>query len=222
MADSHSDLFSDDVRRVAPPVHNEFFVCWSVCSATFAILVVPGGLLLVRSLRADEGPHSGGAMVAALPFRDQYVAPERTAVRAPPRCLLPEEPTNLTFDLAKQYAPKLAGLEAAPAVTGSKKALQVFCYYNKSRVTWLQGGQSWFGVASVPFSFCRYVIYGPMRLDGWTASIKTTARDVILIEQLRSAVTSGSGGKNASSSLLVSVSGRGEFTDLRRSAGNVR
>ncbi|KAH7948676.1 hypothetical protein HPB49_000728 [Dermacentor silvarum] len=224
MSSSRTDLYENEVQRVVPPAHSDFFVVWVLCMAGLAIAGVPVGLLAVHRMRAERTAPFGGTdkgWSGALPFQDRYVAPEQVAVRMPRQCLLADEPGDLTFDLVKQYdgPGPTVGSGGGGLSAGSKTGLQVFCYYNKSRVSWLQGGKTWFGVASVPFHLCRYVIYGPVKLDGWTARVLPTARDVILIEQLSSTVALSSGN---TTSLLVSVRGRGEFTSMRRSAGNVR
>ncbi|XP_075559496.1 uncharacterized protein LOC142591005 isoform X1 [Dermacentor variabilis] len=224
MPGSRTDLLESGAQRVVPAVHGDFFVVWVLCMAAIGIVGVPVGLIAVHRMRAETGAHlgdTGKGWPGALPFRDRYVAPEQVPVRMPRQCLLADESGNLTFDLSKQYVcpgPTVGG-GGGGLSPGSKAPLQVFCYYNKSRVSWLQGGKTWFGVASVPFHLCRYVIYGPVKLDGWTAKLLPTARDVILVEQLSSTVAFSSAN---TTSLLVSVRGRGEFTTMRRSAGNVR
>ncbi|KAH6943202.1 hypothetical protein HPB50_017159 [Hyalomma asiaticum] len=223
MPNSRSDLFgTSEVQQVAPPAHSDIFVTWALCIAVLAVVGIPTGILAVRRMRADRNAQLLGtekALSGALPFRDRYVAPAQLLVRMPRQCHTQEEPANLTFDLFKQYAGTTLGGGGGLSVAGSKSATQVFCYYNKSRVSYLQGGKTWFGVASIPLHFCRYVVYGPVKVDGWTARVLPTARDVILIEQLTSTVASfGSG----NTSLLVSLRGRGEFTSMRRSEGNVR
>ncbi|KAH9365142.1 hypothetical protein HPB48_002334 [Haemaphysalis longicornis] len=212
----NSPLDSALVAPIAPPMHSGFFLAWALCSALFVVTIIPGGFLAVRRYRAMTAAGQGSAK-RAQPLGDRYVPPESTALQVPPQCLLPPGPDtgNLTFNLATQYSPRLG------AVNGSE-TLHVLCYYNRSRATRLRSGQTWFGVASLPFPLCRYVVYGPMRLNAEAAKVDATPRDVILIEQLRFAATSGSTGKDPASSLMVSLRGRGEFTLLRRSVGNLR
>ncbi|KAH7944238.1 hypothetical protein HPB52_017575 [Rhipicephalus sanguineus] len=190
MPNSHSDLFGEDEEQpVAPPAHSDLFILWALCIVVLAVVGIPTGLLAVRNMRADRNLTVRKPLPGALPFQDRYVAPAQL------RCDLPDEPANLTFDLFKQYNGAAVGRGGGGiAVAGSKSATQVFCYYNKSRVSWLQGGKTWFGVASIPFSLCRYVIYGPVKLDGWTARVTPTARDIILIGQLASTVASFTSG----------------------------
>ncbi|KAL3178777.1 hypothetical protein MRX96_009454 [Rhipicephalus microplus] len=221
MPNPHSDLFGDEEPQVAPPVHSDVFVLWALCIVVLAVVGIPTGLLAVRSMRANRTiPERGKKAPGALPSQDRYMPPAQRRVRMPRQCDLPGEPANLTFDLFKQYVGAAVGRGGGGiSVAGSKTATQVFCYYNKSRVSWLQGGKTWFGVSSIPFNLCRYVIYGPVSLDGWTARVLPTPRDVILIQQLVSTVASFTTGNIP---LLVSFRGRAEFTSMRRSEGNIR
>ncbi|XP_054925419.1 uncharacterized protein [Dermacentor andersoni] len=154
MPGSRSDLFESGVRRVVPPAHSDFFVVWVLCMAAIGIVGVPVGLLAVHRMRAETSAHlgdTGKGWPGALPFRDRYVAPEQVPVRMPRQCLLADEPGNLTFDLAKQYVGPgpTVGRGGGRLSPGSKAALQVFCYYNKSRVSWLQGGKTWYFAANL-------------------------------------------------------------------------
>ncbi|KAL1474849.1 hypothetical protein MTO96_020491 [Rhipicephalus appendiculatus] len=195
MPNSRSDFFGDEEPQVAPPVHSDLFILWALCIVVLAVVGIPTGLIAVRSMRLDRTiPEKGKKIPGALPFQDRYVAPAQLQVRLPRQCDLPGEPANLTFDLFKQYAGANAGRAGGGiSVAGSKTTTQVFCYYNKSRVTWLQGGKTWFGVASIPFKSL------PLR-------------------HLRSVASFTSG----NIPLLVSIRGRAEFTSMRRSEGNIR
>ncbi|XP_075559497.1 uncharacterized protein LOC142591005 isoform X2 [Dermacentor variabilis] len=154
MPGSRTDLLESGAQRVVPAVHGDFFVVWVLCMAAIGIVGVPVGLIAVHRMRAETGAHlgdTGKGWPGALPFRDRYVAPEQVPVRMPRQCLLADESGNLTFDLSKQYVcpgPTVGG-GGGGLSPGSKAPLQVFCYYNKSRVSWLQGGKTWYFAANL-------------------------------------------------------------------------
>ncbi|XP_037523718.1 uncharacterized protein LOC119400899 [Rhipicephalus sanguineus] len=151
MPNSHSDLFGEDEEQpVAPPAHSDLFILWALCIVVLAVVGIPTGLLAVRNMRADRNLTVRKPLPGALPFQDRYVAPAQLRVRMPRQCDLPDEPANLTFDLFKQYNGAAVGRGGGGiAVAGSKSATQVFCYYNKSRVSWLQGGKTWYFAANL-------------------------------------------------------------------------
>ncbi|KAH8036723.1 hypothetical protein HPB51_004237 [Rhipicephalus microplus] len=151
MPNPHSDLFGDEEPQVAPPVHSDVFVLWALCIVVLAVVGIPTGLLAVRSMRANRAiPERGKKVPGALPSQDRYMPPAQRRVRMPRQCDLPGEPANLTFDLIKQYVDAAVGRGGGGiSVAGSKTATQVFCYYNKSRVSWLQGGKTWYFAANL-------------------------------------------------------------------------
>ncbi|CAN7984152.1 unnamed protein product [Ixodes hexagonus] len=128
----------------------------------------------------------------------------------PQSCFHSAEATNLSIDLTRDHR------VSVPFETSRV----IFCYYNRSRTTYSRTGK-WYGVDSIPYRVCAYVIFGPMTIDVNNLRLRMTPRDQMLIEGLRTAIrtTARVFGRNVS--LLVSISGSGEFANVSSSVGRV-
>ncbi|CAN7950299.1 unnamed protein product [Ixodes pacificus] len=128
----------------------------------------------------------------------------------PQSCFHSAQATNLSVDLTRDHA------ISVPFETSRT----IFCYYNRSRTTYSKSGQ-WYGVNSIPYRVCAYVIFGPMDMDVKNLRLITTPRDLMLIEGLRSAIETTARVFRRNVSLLVSLYGSGEFAKMSRSVRRI-
>ncbi|CAN8003062.1 unnamed protein product, partial [Ixodes hexagonus] len=194
-----------------PPAHIPLYFAWVSCSLSLMVLIVPGGIVAIHYVRwlRLRGPPEPQRFV------DDYDLPVSAPFFPPQSCIhQAKTATNLTHHLSNEYK--------VPDGTFNKSSrLAVFCYYNRSRVINMNKTQ-WYGIGSLPSGVCSHIIYGPLVVDVVDADIMMTPRDIILTTELASRRAA------MNASLLVSISGHGEFAmmaglvgRMARLAGNI-
>lgn len=186
------------VREALNP-YKTLFIIWVISSVTMIAMSIPAGLLVVHYYRQGGRPqprHFGQL--------EAYQPPVSSSWEPPEFCFRPSDPEHMTTDVTSEHKHDLS----------MNVSRVIFCYYNRSRVNYAYD-KRWYGISTIPYNLCRYVLYGPMPIHRQRPEIVTTSRDILLIEALRWR------SKQTGVRLIVSVYGSGEFSRMSSRVGHV-
>ncbi|XP_064480019.1 uncharacterized protein LOC135393540 [Ornithodoros turicata] len=197
-----------------PPAHSPAYFLWFFLALLLMGLSMPIGFLILHLTRSARRPQDIASDVAATKNANRtslVTLPRPLSLWMPPvRC---GRPVSFFEPSAEQYK----AFQKTVAAPGSGQHFQgdgaVFCYYNRSRLTILEGQA--YRPFLIPSQFCSHVIYGPVPIDHSTLYLLTVTYDEMLLEDLETLRSSGA-------KLVVSVGGPehdGTFSILANRTG---